>query len=110
MDRLARSTIIWIGTIVVILGANQSNYREMKFIYSLVAVLAFTFAGFSQKGVYVKYDTEINASGEEGEMMAMMMNGSTMEVASSAQRTWVKNTNGNHDHHGKWKWILKAMT
>ena len=62
----------------------------MKFIYSLVAILAFTFAGFSQKGVYVKYDTEIDASGEEGDMMVMMMNGSTMEVASSAEKTYTK--------------------
>lgn len=66
----------------------------MKFIYSLVAVLAFTFAGFSQKGVYVKYETEIDAAGEEGEMMAMMMNGSTMEVASSAEKTYTKTNMG----------------
>jgi len=66
----------------------------MKFIYSLVAVLAFTFAGFSQKGVYVKYETEIDATGEEGEMMAMMMNGSTMEVASGSEKTYVKTQMG----------------
>ncbi|MCR9172661.1 MAG: hypothetical protein NXI10_09230 [bacterium] len=66
----------------------------MKFIYSLVAVLAFTFAGFAQKGVYVKYETNIDASGEEGEMMAMMMNGSTMQVASSSKKTWVKTQMG----------------
>ena len=66
----------------------------MKFIYSLVAILAFTFAGFSQKGVYVKYETEIDASGEEGEMMAMMMNGSTMEIASNSEKTYVKTQMG----------------
>ncbi|MDB2656483.1 hypothetical protein N9Y60_00350 [Crocinitomicaceae bacterium] len=66
----------------------------MKFIYSLVAILAFTFAGFSQKGVYVKYETKIDASGEEGEMMAMMMNGSTMEVASNSEKTYVKTQMG----------------
>jgi GLPGLI family protein len=66
----------------------------MKFIYSLVAVLAITFSGLSQKGVYVKYETQIDASGEEGEMMAMMMNGSTMEVASSVEKTYVKSNMG----------------
>lgn len=66
----------------------------MKFIFSLVAVLAFTFAGFSQKGVYVKYETEIDATGEEAEMMQMMMNGSTMEIASGSERTWVKTQMG----------------
>lgn len=66
----------------------------MKFIYSLVAILALTFAGFSQKGVYVKYETKIDASGEEGEMMAMMMNGSTMEVASNSEKTYVKTQMG----------------
>ncbi|XOV69053.1 MAG: hypothetical protein ACFHU9_07660 [Fluviicola sp.] len=66
----------------------------MKFIYSLVAVLAFTFAGFAQKGVYVKYETQIDATGEEGEMAAMMLNGSTMEIASNAERTYVKTNMG----------------
>ncbi len=86
--------MIWIGTIVVILGTNQSNYREMKFIYGLVAIIAFTFNSVAQDAVYVKYETEIDATGEEGEMMAMMMNGSTMEVASSSERTWVKTQMG----------------
>lgn len=66
----------------------------MKFIYSLVAVLAFSFAGISQKGVYVKYETKIDATGEEADMMAMMMNGSTMELASNAERTYVKTQMG----------------
>ncbi len=66
----------------------------MKFIIGLVATLAISFAGFSQKGVYVKYETEVEASGENGEMMAMMMNGSTMELATSEEHTWVQTQMG----------------
>ena len=66
----------------------------MKQLLSLLAVLLISTAGFGQKGIYVKYETSIDASGEEGEMMAMMMNGSTMEVASGAERTWVKTQMG----------------
>jgi len=66
----------------------------MKLIYSLVAVLAFTFAGFAQNPMYIKYETDIDASGEEGEMMAMMMDGTTMELAISSERTWVRTNMG----------------
>lgn len=66
----------------------------MKLIYSLLAAICFTFVGFSQQGIYVNYETTVNASGEEDEMMAMMMNGSTMQVASSAKKTWVKTQMG----------------
>jgi len=66
----------------------------MKLIYSLLATICFAFAGISQTGIYVKYETQIDASGEEGEMMAMMMNGSTMEVASSTEKTWVQTQMG----------------
>lgn len=62
----------------------------MKLIYSLLTVLCLAFAGFAQQGIYVKYETQIDAVGEEGEMAAMMMNGSTMEIGSSAERTYVK--------------------
>ncbi|GAB5418265.1 MAG: hypothetical protein Crog4KO_16300 [Crocinitomicaceae bacterium] len=66
----------------------------MKFIFGLVATLAITFAGFSQKGIYVKYETDVQGSGENGEMMAMMMNGSTMELATSPEYTWVQTQMG----------------
>jgi hypothetical protein len=66
----------------------------MKFIYSLLAIIALTFTGFAQEGFYVKYETNIEATGEEGEMMAMMMNGSTMELAANEDRTWVKTDMG----------------
>lgn len=66
----------------------------MKLIYSLVAVLAFTFAGFAQDALYIKYETDIDATGEEGEMMAMMMDGSTMELAVGSERTWVSTNMG----------------
>lgn len=66
----------------------------MKFIYSLVTILAFTFTGFTQSGFYVKYETEIDANSDEGEMMASMMEGSTMELAANAKRTWVKTNTG----------------
>jgi GLPGLI family protein len=66
----------------------------MKFIYSLLATITLTFTGFSQEGFYVKYETNIEATGEEGEMMAMMMNGSTMELAANEDRTWVKTEMG----------------
>lgn len=68
----------------------------MKPIYSLLVVLLFSLAGLSQNGLYVKYITEIDASnaGEEGDMMAMMMEGSTIEMAVSAEKTWVKTEMG----------------
>lgn len=66
----------------------------MKLIYSLVATICFVFAGFSQDGLYVKYETQIDATGEEAEMMAMMMNGSTMELAASEKKTWVRTQMG----------------
>jgi GLPGLI family protein len=66
----------------------------MKLFYSLLATVAIAFSTFSQKGFYVKYETSLQGSGENYEMMAMMMNGSTMELAASEERTWVKTEMG----------------
>ncbi len=66
----------------------------MKFIYSVITLLTFSLSGYSQNGIYVKYETELSGEGENAEMMAMMMNGSTMEIASSEERTWVETKMG----------------
>lgn len=71
------------------------NITTMKLIYSLLTILTLTFTGFTQSGLYVKYETEIDATGEEGEMMASMMEGSTMELASNTKKTWVKTNTGS---------------
>lgn len=62
----------------------------MKYFFSLITLLVFSFSGLAQDKIYVKFETEIIADGEEAEMMKMMMNGSTMEIATSKERTWVK--------------------
>jgi len=51
--------------------------------------------GFAQNGVYVNYSISVEANGEQAEMMKSMMDGSTMELAANAQRTWVKSTVGS---------------
>lgn len=66
----------------------------MKFTCILIAMFMITFSGLAQKGVYVKYETEVFASGEEAEMVSMLMNGSTMEIALSKSRTWTKTKMG----------------
>lgn len=66
----------------------------MKLIYCLITTMAISFAGFSQKGVYVKYESNVQATGEDAEMMAMMMNGSTMEIAANSDETWVRTQMG----------------
>jgi len=67
----------------------------MKYLHTVFLTLGFVLMGFAQKGFYVSYTTTIEASGAQAEMMLNMMNGSTMEIASNAQRTWVKNKVGS---------------
>jgi GLPGLI family protein len=66
----------------------------MKFIYSLITAFAFTIAGFAQDAMYVKYDAEITNTGEDTDMMAMMMEGSSMEIASDGEKSMVKTKMG----------------
>ncbi|WP_203295754.1 hypothetical protein [Luteirhabdus pelagi] len=66
----------------------------MKLLYSLIAILLVTVTSVAQNGLYVKYETDVSASTDEGEMMGMMMDGTTMELAMSEERTWVKTQMG----------------
>lgn len=66
----------------------------MKFIYSLITMLAFTVSGFAQNGLYVKYEAETTTTGEEAEMMAMMISGSSMELATDGTKSLVKTKMG----------------
>jgi hypothetical protein len=67
----------------------------MKKLYTLILVLSFTLSVFAQTGFYVKYDVNVEASGEQAEMMSQMMSGSTMELAANKERTWVKSKIGS---------------
>ena len=67
----------------------------MKFIYFLILSICLTLTTFAQTGFYVKYNINIEASGEEAQMMKSMMDGSTMELAASGERTWVKSQIGS---------------
>lgn len=62
----------------------------MKYFFSLLLIVAVTITGIAQDGFYIKYDAAINSTSEEGEMVAMMMQGSTMELAISPEKNWVK--------------------
>ena len=75
----------------------QHNFKPfiMKYLYTLVFTLAFALTTFAQNGFYAKYNITVEASGEEAEMMKMMMDGSTMELAANAERTWVKSQVGS---------------
>lgn len=66
----------------------------MKPIFTFILSLCFVLNTFAQTGVYVKYDISIQANGEQAEMMKSMFEGSTMELAANADRTWVKSQVG----------------
>ena len=66
----------------------------MKFMYSLLFTLCFVTAGIAQDAFYVKYNLDIDASGENAKMMQGMFQGSTLELASDAERTWVETKKG----------------
>ncbi|TCK67979.1 GLPGLI family protein [Winogradskyella wandonensis] len=66
----------------------------MKLIYSLILTACFTFAGLAQTGFYVKYNTDIQSSDEDAEMVAAMMQGSTIEVAANADKSWIQTNMG----------------
>lgn len=67
----------------------------MKFIYTLLVTVLLAFTSNAQKGLYVKYELDIKASGEEADMMVMMMNGSSMELAFSKELTVAKTQMGS---------------
>ena len=58
-------------------------------------LVSFSFVGFAQDSFYVKYETSIEGDGEDADMMVMMMEGSTMEVASDKDRTYVRTQMGS---------------
>lgn len=66
----------------------------MKSINLLIAFIAFAFLSFGQTGTYVKYTLGIESTSPEMEMMKSMMEGSTMEIAISEERTYAKNNMG----------------
>lgn len=69
----------------------------MKLIGVFVTVFAFLTQGFSQEGLYVKYEAKIDVTeeaGADGDMMAMMMQGTTMELAFNSDWTYLKTQMG----------------
>lgn len=67
----------------------------MKLIYSLLTFLIFMNVGLAQDRLYLKYEIEVEATSDDGEMMKSMMEGSYMELAMSPQGTWVKSAMGS---------------
>ncbi|HIB49541.1 MAG TPA: DUF4412 domain-containing protein [Flavobacteriaceae bacterium] len=70
------------------------KYNIMKHIISLLFILALTVTGMAQEGIYLKYEADVETTSEDGEMMAMMMSGSTMELAISPEKNWVRTVMG----------------
>ena len=66
----------------------------MKHIISLLFIFALTVTGMAQEGIYLKYEADVETTSEDGEMMAMMMSGSTMELAISPEKNWVRTVMG----------------
>ena len=66
----------------------------MKLLFNVAAILFFTLTLSAQDGIYVKYETQISGGNDETEMMEMMMNGSTMELAMNKDRSWVRTSMG----------------
>jgi GLPGLI family protein len=67
----------------------------MKYFLGLLVIVAFACAGTAQEGLYIKYKTDIETTSEEGEMMKTMMDGSSMELATSPEKNWVQTTMGS---------------
>lgn len=67
----------------------------MKIFLSLLTFAALSMSTFAQNATYIHYELKMDASGEEAEMMAMMMEGSTMEIASDGVSSYVKTVFGN---------------
>lgn len=61
----------------------------MKTNLILLSFLFLQLIGFSQKGLYVRYDIKIKGVTEETVPIADMMEGSFMELAISSQRVYV---------------------
>ncbi len=67
----------------------------MKLIFTLLTTVLLSFSVYAQNGLYVKYQLDLTATSDEADMMAMMMNGSTMELAFSKSRTFAKTQMGS---------------
>jgi len=66
----------------------------MRLLLSLTAFFFLSFTGIAQNSIYIKYLTDIDATSEEGEMMKMMMDESTLEIASNQESIWVQTKMG----------------
>ncbi|RZS93959.1 hypothetical protein [Aquimarina brevivitae] len=67
----------------------------MKTSFSILLTVFLAMFTFAQDGVYIKYELKIENTTPEAEMMAAMMQGSMMEVASGASSSYVNTKMGS---------------
>jgi len=73
----------------------------MKYFFSLLFILAGVTTGIAQNGFYIKYEAAITSTSEDEdedeneEIIAVMKQGRTMELAISPEKNWVKTQVGN---------------
>jgi GLPGLI family protein len=67
----------------------------MKFIYTFLVAVTISLTAIAQDGLYIKYESKVESNSEDGAMVATMMDGSTMELATSGQKNWVKTEMGS---------------
>ncbi|WP_152558090.1 hypothetical protein [Altibacter lentus] len=68
----------------------------MKNTFLLALMLCIGLTALAQNSKFaVTYTLTVDATGEEGEMMAMMMQGATMTLASDGTSTYMKNSMGS---------------
>ena len=66
----------------------------MKSISLFIAFIALSTISLAQKGTYIAYEMSMEANDPQMEMMISMMEGSTMEIAISEERSYVKTNMG----------------
>lgn len=66
----------------------------MKSLLLITAFISSAFLSVAQTGTYIKYKMDVDAKDESMAMMESMMMGSTMEIATSSERTYAKNNMG----------------
>lgn len=66
----------------------------MKSLIVTLAFLSSAIVSLAQTGTYIKYSLDIKSKDDQMAMMESMMMGSTMEIATSAKRTYAKNNMG----------------